>query len=349
MLLLAQLAIAQRVPAALSGQWVGECARCADDAMPGDFAKHLDIEIGSSSITIRRGAYSPEVYGLDGPDVRLRDGATARATVEQDRLVAGSAALPSFEVASVKPNRSGERAQSSRIGKGSLTLTNMRLRAMIVTAYGIRPDRIVGAPSWMEDERFDVAARASSDTSDNDLRLMLRALLAERFRLVLRTEMREQPVYALVVARANGTLGPGLEPSTECDADWLSSRAGAAALAASVGAAASGKRPCSVVNGSDGSAAYIIGGARPIEALVGALQGVTDRPVVDRTGLAGTYDFRLRFSAASTGPLATQATDLPELSSVFSAVQEQLGLRLQPARAPVEFLVVERIERPTPD
>jgi hypothetical protein len=89
-------------------------------------------------------------------------------------------APPSFEVASIRPNTSGSPSQSSRTGEGSLTTTNMRVRALIVLAYGIRPDRIVGAPSWIDQERFDIAARAAANTSDNQLRLMLRTLLAER-------------------------------------------------------------------------------------------------------------------------------------------------------------------------
>ena len=115
-----------------------------------------------------------------------------------------------------------------------------------------------------------------------------------------------------------------------------------------VGGAAmpAGIRACTVFTGSDGRGAYITGGARSIDAFVGALQQLTDRPVVDRTGLTGTYDFDLRFSAT---PLAAQPTTQPDLPDIFAAVQEQLGLRLEPTRGPVEFLVVEHIERPTPN
>ena len=244
--------------------------------------------------------------------------------------VAGAAwqAAPSFDVTSVKPNTSGAVEQSGERGKGSLTMTNMRLRAVITTAYGIRPERIVGLPAWTDQERFDIAARAPAGTPDSELPLMLRTLLAERFRLVIRPEMREQPVYALVVARA-GTLGPNLKPSTECGT--------------------AGRPGCGAITGSDGKRAYIIVGARGIDLLVRVLQGLTDRPVIDRTGLTGTYDFEVRFSAASAALSAADPANLPDLPSIFSAVQEQLGLRLEPATGPVEFLVVERIERPSPD
>ena len=230
-------------------------------------------------------------------------------------------------------------------------MTNMRMRAMLGYAYGIRPDRIVGLPAWTDQDRFDIAARAPADTPDDQLRPMLRTLLADRFRLVVRAETREQPVYALVVER-NARLGPNLNLSTECDADWRSPGGGASSGArGGVAAVASGRRPCTVISGRDGRGAYVTGGARAISALVDALQllefqGLIDRPVIDRTGLTGTYDFDLRFAPAPYG--AERAVDL-DMPSVFTAIQEQLGLRLEPARGPIEFFAVERIERPTPD
>jgi uncharacterized protein (TIGR03435 family) len=279
-------------------------------------------------------------------ECRLRSGAAAILVVAmalQGAAQQPSGGAPSFEVVSVKPNTSGLAGQSSQTGKGSLTTTNMRMRALLVLAYGIRPERIDGLPSWTDQERFDITARAPADTPNNQLPLMLRALLAERFRLVVRNEMREQPVYALVLARADGRFGPNLKPSSECDVGAISTlgpRTGDAAVPV-------GKRPCTVITGSNGKEAYITGGARSVEEFVRALQlVVTDRSVANRTGLAGTYDFDLRFSAA---PLATPPDAALEYPSLFAAVQEQLGLRLESARGPVEFLVVERIERPTPN
>ena len=252
---------------------------------------------------------------------------------------------PAFEAASVRPNTSGERAQSSQIGNGSVVLTNMRMLAVIVNAYGVRPDRIVGSPAWFDRERFDITARAPVDAPDNLLRPMLRTLLAERFRFVAHTEMREVPVYALVVDRGDGRLGPNLLASTQCD-DAFGPRAGDAALPL-------GKRPCTVITGADGrGAAYITGGARTVAALVdalqrpGGLQELVGRPVVDRTGLTGTYDFYVRFAAAGLDAASPNATNQP---SIFTALQEQLGLRLEAARGPVEMLVIDSVERPTPN
>ena len=217
---------------------------------------------------------------------------------------------------------------------------------MLVTAFGIRQlERIVGLPSWTERERFDVAAKAPPDTPDDQIRLMLGTLLAERFRLIVHTELREQPVYALVVARADKMPGPNLKLSAQCHASGIGLGAGNAALPA-------GNRACDVITGSDGrGAAYMSGGARTIGALVEALQGpglqgLVDRPVVDRTGLTGTYDFDLRFAAAGLG---AASPDAPNLPSIFTVIQEQLGLKLEPARSPVDVLVVDSVERPTPD
>lgn len=263
-------------------------------------------------------------------------------------VVVAQSDSPRFEVASVRPNTSGDPGQSSRIGKGSVVTTNMRMRALIVSAYGVWPDRIVSAPAWFDRERFDITARVPADTPDNLLRPMLRTLLAERFRLVAHTEMREVPVYALVVDRGNGRLGPNLKVSTQCDSDaikTLGPRMGDAALPI-------GKRPCTVVSGADGrGAAYMTGGARTVGALVDALQvlvqqGVVDRPVVDRTGLTGTYDFDLRFAGAGLGAAYPDASNLP---SIFTAFQEQLGLKLETSRGPVEMFVIDSVERPTPD
>jgi len=251
---------------------------------------------------------------------------------------------PAFEAASVRPNTSGERAQSSQIGKGSVVLTNMRMLAVIVNAYGVRPERIVGSPAWFDRERFDITARAPVDAPDNLLRPMLRTLLAERFRFVAHTEMREVQVYALVIDRGDGRLGPNLLASNQCD-EALGPRAGDATLPI-------GKRPCRVITGSNGRGAYITGGARTVAALVGALQlpggllELVGRPVVDRTGLTGTYDFYVRFAAAGLGAASPDTTNLP---SIFTALQEQLGLKLEAARGPVEMLVIDSVERPTPN
>ena len=264
--------------------------------------------------------------------------------------VSGNAqpSTPTFEAASVKPNTSGQIAQSSQMGKGSVVTINLRMRAVINLAHGVRPDRIVGSPAWFDRDRFDINARAPANTPDNLLRPMLQALLAERFRLVFHTEMREMPVYALIVDRGNGRRGPNLQASTQCDPEainTLGARTGDPTLPI-------GKRPCTVISGFDGrGTAFITGGARPIAAVVEALQNpgllrTIDRPVLDRTGITGTHDFDLRFAAPS---LRGPSPDAPALPSIFTALQEQLGLKLETSRGPVEMFVIDSVDRPTPN
>ena len=121
---------------------------------------------------------------------------------------------PAFEVASVKRNASGEIEGSIGPRPGGYAATNIPLRLLIIRAYELRSFQVAGGPSWIDGERFDVTARAPEGTPANQVFSMLRTLLAERFKLVAHAEKREQPVYALVTARADGRLGPKLKAST---------------------------------------------------------------------------------------------------------------------------------------
>ena len=256
---------------------------------------------------------------------------------------AAQAADVAFEVASIRPNRSGSTAASSNSGKGRLSVTNQTALALIAQAYGVRRDRLVGGPAWLDAERFDIAARAPENTPDNQIAPMLRSLLAERFKLSVRTEMRDQPVYALVLANRDGRLGPNLKASTECDAKAMSSGVGSPGLLPRIDQPST-QTPCGMRSISDGRGVFITAGARPLSDLARSLDGRADRFVIDRTGLTGTYNFELRFGRPDVQAVAGQDGDLP---IVFTALQEQLGLKLESDRGPVEFLVIDRVERPT--
>ena len=157
---------------------------------------------------------------------------------------------------------------------------------------------------------------------------MLRTLLAQRFRLVAHTEKRDQPVYALMTARTDGRLGPRLKASTvNC-----SGRSDAS-------------EHCSMGGSFTGSGGTLKGVGQPLTVLATHLSTAVDRIVQDRTGLAGGFDFELAWS----GGLKTAPAAPSELPSVFTALQEQLGLRLEPSRGPVDVLVIDSVERPTPD
>jgi uncharacterized protein (TIGR03435 family) len=249
-----------------------------------------------------------------------------------------------FEVASIRPNKSGSTSSSTDDGiPGRYTATNVTLRMSISSAYGLNPfrdrDRLVG-PAWIDQDRFDIAARGSN-TSRQQVPQMLQGLLTERFNLRLHTEMREQPVYALVLAGSGGKMGPGLKPATECD----KSPGGGSAGSASAAAAPAPLIPCGTRSFSDGRGSMLTGGAIRMVDLAGNLTGPAERVVIDRTGLAGTYNVELRYARPNLQS-AGQDGGLPVL---FTALQEQLGLKLEPLRAPVEVFVIDRIEQPTPD
>jgi uncharacterized protein (TIGR03435 family) len=270
------------------------------------------------------------------PGVRLR---------AQDAMV--------FEVASVKPNKSGPAAGQFLRGApgGVVQVGNMTVRDLITWAYQIQGFQLVGGPEWLPTDRFDITARAGRDLPATGFdavapaMLMMRALLVERFGLAVHGETRELPVYALVMAHADGRLGPGLRrSSTDC----------AALIKA---AAASGTQPAPPPPGPDGRprcgltgrSGAIMAGGYPLSQFTRFLAPQVQRVVVDRTGLSGDWDIDLAF----TPPQAAGSTDAsasdPNSTSLFTALQEQLGLKLEPARGPVEVLVIDRVAQPTPD
>lgn len=260
---------------------------------------------------------------------------------------ATDASRPAFEVASIKRNVSGSDNASVRAQPGGrLTVTNNSLRNTIRNAYGVQNFQIVGGPDWIGSDRWDIVAKAAADAPGQQMLLMLRTLLTDRFKLVIHTEMRETPVYALVMARSDGRLGPQLRPSTvDCAA------VAAALTAASRGGSppAGGRPAC----GTRVTAGNMMTTATTMADLARNLSPIAGRSIVDRTGLTGNYDLDLTWAPDQQGqppdtPAAAPrpASDSP---SLFTAMQEQLGLKLDAQRAPVETLVIDSVERPVED
>jgi uncharacterized protein (TIGR03435 family) len=258
---------------------------------------------------------------------------------------------PAFEVASVKPNRSGLSSSGSttRPGGGYVG-TNLTLHQLVTEAYRLRPFQVIGGPGWIKIDRFDINARAPEGTTGR-AEPMLRALLADRFTLRVHTETKEQQVYALVLARADGRLGPKLTPSTqECGPPARDSGPGSAPLGAVARSAEAPTRsPCGMNVNTSATSGTLTGIGQPLSRLATALAGFgVEGLVVDRTGLSGNFDIELQWtpeilrSAAAGGP----GGDGP---SLFTAMQEQLGLKLESTRGPVEYLVIDSAELPTPD
>ena len=254
---------------------------------------------------------------------------------------------PAFEVASVRLNTSGPGSPFIRRLPGAgLEVGNVSLRDLIMYAYSVQRYRLIGAPGWIANERFDISARAGRElppTPPGGIAvetLMLRGLLADRFSLAVRWETRELPIYALVLARGDGRLGPQLRRS-EVDCETMQRAAAAAGQPSpSVG---SEIRPVCGTRQGPGSR---VAGGMPMSSFPDFLAGLVQRTVVDRTGLTGLWDMDLTF-APDSGPGAGPAdTTSP---SLFTALQEQLGLRLESTTGPVEVVVIERVERPTPD
>lgn len=241
---------------------------------------------------------------------------------------------PQFEAASVRTNVSGDAATGGVQTPGSFTMVNETLQRLIGEAYAdgaqIPPFRIVGGPEWANSARFDVVARSSANASRDQQRLMLRALLADRFKLKLHRESRELPIYELVRARRDGQLGPELRPST----------------AVCGGTLPPNTPPACVMRFGRGTLAAT--GMTLSQLATLGLSRAVAREVVDRTGTTGLYDWTLRWAPQIQGDTGASAS-VPDLSDIFTAVQEQLGLKLEPSRGPVDVLVIDSAERPDPD
>ena len=263
-------------------------------------------------------------------------------------IVSAQEAPPmAFEVASVKPNPAGPGSSFIRRQPGgNFQVSNMTVRDLITFAYQIQGFQLVGGPDWTRNDRFDIAAKAGRDLPPTGFggtapeMLMLRALLEERFGLAVRRETREMPIYALVMARDDGQPGPQLRRSqTDCAALMKKASApGAAPIPQG-----DGGRPLCGLTGRTG---MLMAGGFPISEFPRFLSGQVQRVVVDRTGLTGDWDFDLKFTPTQ---LTTNDAPSTEASSLFTALQEQLGLKLESTRGPVEVLVIDRIEPPTPD
>jgi uncharacterized protein (TIGR03435 family) len=267
---------------------------------------------------------------------------------------------PAFEVASVKANKTDTPGGSFTMPPGRFTATNIPLKVLITNAYQLSFFQVVGGPDWVSTDRFDITAKAPDGAAPEQTRAMVRTLLKDRFKLVVHMETRDTPIYALVKARPDDRLGPNLKSSTT---DCGPIRAQRAAAIAEVARARGGRVPvppppapnepiaCQMrVGGRGGSSLTFRAGNITMAALAGALRTYAGREVVDRTGLSGEYDFDLQFAAPPTTnrpDTSIPAAPLDDAASVFTALQEQLGLRLESTRGPAELMVIDSAERPT--
>jgi uncharacterized protein (TIGR03435 family) len=239
---------------------------------------------------------------------------------------------PSFEVASIKPGDPNERRRGIGNRGNQFEVLNFPLKGMIGYAYGVQNHQIFGGPKWIDSDLFTIAARPSAATPllppenpQGVLKLMLQSLMEERFKLAIHRETRMEPIYELVVAKG----GPNLKPSAGPDADGR--------------------------QGIFGRPGYWAATNQGIGALVGVLSEQLGRPVRNKTGITGRYDYTLTYMPEPTQP--APGAPQPEAASpvdsnapsIFTALLEQLGLKLESTRGPVEVLVVDNAERPEPN
>jgi uncharacterized protein (TIGR03435 family) len=288
-----------------------------------------------------------------------------------------------FEVTSVKPSNPNATGPFGSIpmilpqGATGLTATNVPLRLLIRIAYGVQDFQIVGGPTWQTSSKFDIAAKAAEGTtkSTEDLLPLVKGLLADRFKLKTHMETRELPTYALIVARSDGKLGPDIKPSTsDCSGAAEAQKKLAESFLKGGPAALASMLPkpgetvkCAMMpamNPASPSGGFgLRADGQPMTMLTQLLTQVTGRTVIDKTALTGLYDWELRFdpqvfiaSMAQQAGINIPAGLLQNANSAFAdspslltALNEQLGLKLDSQRGPVEVLVIDSAELPEPD
>jgi uncharacterized protein (TIGR03435 family) len=231
-----------------------------------------------------------------------------------------SAETPAFEVSSIRPNKAGDRGMMMRFIPGGFSANNIDTHTLLMTAFGIRlPDLVIGMPGWASTERYNIEAKMDAETYEAmqkllpkersaQYRLMLQSLLADRYKLKVHYETKEIPVYALVVAKG----GFKLKPNTQ-----------------------TGNSTSSMGGGEFTSKSM------PIAGLAVTLSGEAGRIIEDKTGIEGSYDITLHWA-----PEQERASD-DSRPSIFTALQEELGLKLEPTKAPEKILVIDHIEKPS--
>jgi uncharacterized protein (TIGR03435 family) len=272
----------------------------------------------------------------------------------QTRQVAPAASLPAFEAISIRPNTSpgrGGRA-GGQMQPGRFVVQNATLRTILRRAFapdgrvgpGAIPDlfdqQVAGGPEWIDQDKFDITATTAAPTEPAEMRRMVQRLLADRFMLVAHWEKRELPVYVLRRARADGQLPSGVRPVSEEACAKL--RDIPRPMPPPPPGQPAPPPPCGAIQFGPG---LLLASGAPMDWLANALTGTPvitgiDRIVRNRTGLEGNYAFELKFSPPQA---ANPDPDRPQL---FTALEDQLGIRLEAAREPVDVLVVDSLEKP---
>lgn len=257
----------------------------------------------------------------------------------------------SFEVASIKPDRSGDMNISIMFRPGGFRATGIPVKQLITLAYNVKDFQVSGGPAWINSDKFDIEAKEPASVAEEMPKLppdqraelsrsMLQSLLADRFKLKLNRQTKELPAYALVVAKN----GPKLHEAKPDDSSFHGIK----------GPDDHGQRQMMSMGPGE-----LIGQALGVSGLAHLLSEQLGRDVLDQTGLKGIYDFTLKWTPEQGGPMTLRgpeganpgADSAPPAEasgpSIFTAIQEQLGLKLESTKGPTEVLVIDHIERPS--
>ena len=223
-----------------------------------------------------------------------------------------------FDAATVKPNNSGSGSSGTESTNGLLRITNQTLLRMIQYAYNLRDFQISGGPAWVQSDRYDVTAKPEGSVHDRQMKQMLQSLLSEQFQLQFHRQTQEGPIYALLI----GKNGPKLHSAPESDNSGISSNSTAVRMT---------MKGTHVTMGE----------------LAASLGNRVGRPVIDKTGLRGKFDFELSWVADLTLAAGTPDPGADVSGpSIFTALQEQLGLRLDSQKGPIEMFLIDHAEKP---
>jgi uncharacterized protein (TIGR03435 family) len=288
--------------------------------------------------------------------------AAAMPSAQQGGSLAAPGKEMQFEVASIKPNKSGDnRIMIGMQPGGRFNATNVTVTQLIRNAYQLQQFQIVGGPDWLSTEHFDIAAKAEDGAvsgpppppgQPGPIQLMLRALLADRFKFVAHNEDRELPIFALVLNKPDGKLGPQLTKSTvDCSTVGRGARGDGRGPVPPPGPPQPGQAmPCGIRI----APGNLLGGGMPMSQFAAQLSQFAGRIVVDKTGLDGSWDLNLTWTPDNMPQRPPGAPD-PQINgvpidpngpSLFTAVVEQLGLKLDSQKGPVKVLVIDKAEKP---
>jgi uncharacterized protein (TIGR03435 family) len=262
-------------------------------------------------------------------------------------LPAQEVGKPQFEVASIKPNHSGDmRVGIAMEPGGRFVATNVPVKMLILMAYQLKDNQLSGLPGWADSDRFDIIAKPESGSGikSDDERAMMQALLAERFKLTFHKDTKELPIYALVVAKS----GLKMEPSKGNPDFGDDTRTRSAPEPGRGPGRGRGGQGIRMMRGEINGANVTVG------MLADQLSRITGRSVIDKTGLVGSYDFALKYTPEGTMPAGPKDADNHETApsdserpSIFVAVQEQLGLKLESQKGPVDLYLIDHLEKPS--